>query len=78
MVFSLITAYDMIKATATSILDTMRKDNHRGGGALRTPAALFTRRKTKFCPAVVSDGNQSIITEKKWMLGAVPAAACSK
>lgn len=50
MVFSLIAACDIIKASATSILDTARRDNHRGGAALRTPPLYLHAGKQSSAP----------------------------
>lgn len=78
MALSLITAPDVMKAPATSILDKMWKDNHRGDGALRTPPLyLHTGRQSSVLLWFQME-NWSIITQKKWKLGAAPLAACSK
>lgn len=78
MAFSLITAYDIIKAPSTSILDTMRRDNHRGGAVLRTPPLYLHAGRQSSSPLRFQMENRSIIKEKKWKLGAAAPAACSK
>lgn len=76
MAVSLITAYDIVKATATSILYKMWKDNHRGDGALRTPPLYLHAGRRSSAQLRLQMESRSVITEKKWKLGAVPA--CSK
>lgn len=65
------TAGGVMKAPAASIPDRMW-DNHHDDGTLRT---LFTCRKTKFCPAVVSDGK--LVHNYAEVMGAGSGAASS-
>lgn len=69
---------DIIKAPATSILDKMRKDNHRGDGALRTPPLYLHAGRRSCAPLWLQMENWSIITQEKWKLEAAPPAACFK
>lgn len=66
-----------VKAPATSILGRMW-DNHHGDGAFRTPPLYLHAGRQSCAPLWLQMENWSIITQKKWKLGAAPPAARSK